>query len=250
MRASMTGPAIPKLLVLPVLTVSCRSTHCERAHLVLTTAHASANALLKAYELARLQRGRPKGMTTDNEQDLLRSMLVMSAAGLDATAKQLVQDGLPALLAIDEKARNSFEKFVARRLSFEPPAGSAAAIKLLAATLTSPSPQRRLIEEYVDHLTGGSLQSATSLFEVAAALGAEPSSIGLVPNELQPVFETRNMIIHELDINLNSRTRTRNVRSQGQMIANTNRLFRLAVKLFESVDARLPPKAPKAKATK
>ena len=241
----MTPPPAPKLLALPTLKIACKSGHCERAHLVLTTAHASADALLKAYELARLQRGRPKGMTTDNEQDLLRSMLVMAAAGLDATAKQLVQDALPSLLGIDEKARNSFEKFVARRISLDQQSGSGAAIRLLAASLASPSPQQRLIQEYVEHLTGSSLQSAASLFEVAAALGADPSSIGLVPNELQPVFDTRNRIIHELDINLNSPRRTRNVRSQIQMISDTSRLFEFAEKLFQSVDTRLPVKPAK-----
>jgi hypothetical protein len=219
---------------------SSRSGPCEKAELIAETAHAAADALLGAYELTRLQRGRPRGMTTDNEQDLLRSMLVMAAAGVDATVKQLVQDALPCLIATDSKAQNSFEKFVGRRISGESATGvQIVNAKLLAAVLASPTPQTRLIDEYVSHLTGGSLQSTDSLYEVAAALGADPQDIGLIPSELKPVFETRNKIIHELDINLDARRRTRNLRSQATMIGDTERLFKFASSLIDSVDRRI-----------
>ena len=228
----------PKLKLKPFST-SCKSHACEKAVLVAETAHAASDALLSAYELARHQRGRPRGMTTDSEQDLLRSMLVIAAAGLDATVKQLVQDALPQLIAKDDKAQNSFEKFVARRVASESGPGAASInTRLLAAVLSSPTPQARLIEEYVSHLTDGSLQSTESLFEIAAALGADPTAIGLVPAELGPIFNVRNKIIHELDINLSAHKRTRNVRSQGAMIRNTERLFRLSHSLISSVDSR------------
>jgi hypothetical protein len=184
-------------------------------------------------------------MTTDNEQDLLRSMLVMAGAGLDATSKQLVQDTLPSLITSDDKAQNSFEKFVARRLGGDPASGQPGVnTRLLATVLASPTPQARLIDEYVSHLTGGSLQSTESLFEIAAALGADPTAIGLVPKELTPIFATRNKIIHELDINLEAHMRTRNVRSQEAMLRDTNRLFRLVGALIESVDGRLSASTP------
>lgn len=235
----------PKPLALAKLPLDSDHTVCARAVLVLQTAHESADALLKAYDLVREQRGRPRGMTTDNEQDLLRSMLVMAAAGLDATVKQLIQDGLPYLLTVDEKAQNSFEKFVVRRLGGEGPvAGTSSGVRLVAMALTSVSPQKRLIAEYVDHLIGGSLQSTESLFEISAALGADPNSIGLIPDELAPIFATRNKIIHELDINLFAHLRTRNLRSQRDMIQHTNRLFNFASRLLKSVSSRLPPSEP------
>jgi len=238
----MTRPKSKSSLppTLPAIDAACACPHCERAAQVLSTAHDSANALLKAYDLARLTRGRRGGMTTDNEQDLLRSMLVMAAAGLDATAKQLIQDALQHLLAVDDKARNSFEKFIQRRIVADASAPtSSGAVKLLAAALAAPSPQQRLIREYVQHLTEGSLQSIESLYDVAAALGVEPSLVGLDPAALGPVFDTRNKIIHELDINLDARTRTRNVRSQSTMMGYASRLFRLASALLRSVDQRL-----------
>jgi hypothetical protein len=230
-----------KPLKLATLDLNCPHPACERAVLILETAHESAGALLSAYDLARQQRGRPRGMTTDAEQDLLRSMLVMAGAGLDATVKQLVQDALPALLHVDDKAQNSFEKFVARRLSPEAGGGGqGAGIRLLASALVSPSPQRRLISEYVDSLTGGSLQSSESLFEVAAALGADPSGVGIKPHELAPIFQIRNKIIHELDVNLSAHLRTRNLRAQSTMVSHTNRIFILAASLVRSAHARLP----------
>jgi hypothetical protein len=233
------APKKSKLKLAPFST-SCHSTECGNAVLIASTAHAACDALLVAYELVRLQRGRPRGMTTDNEQDLLRSMLVMAAAGLDATVKQLIEDTLPSLIAKDSKSQNSFEKFVLRRLSVDSEPGVPAINnRLLASVLVSGNPQTRLIQEYVLHLTAGSLQSTDSLFEVAAALGADPSAIGLLPGDLRPIFDTRNKIIHELDINLRAHKRTRNLRSQTNMIKATERLFKLANDLVKSVDDRL-----------
>ena len=230
----------PKHHSLAKFTATCKSSSCERALLIAATAHAAANAILAAYELVRSQRGRPRGMTTDNEQDLLRSMLVMAASGVDATVKQLVQDTLPHLIATDAKAQNSFQKFVERKLIVEADTGGGTVnLKLLAAALVSPAPQRRLIDEYVSELTGNSLQSTDSLFQVAAALGVDPVQIGLIPRDIRPIFNIRNKIIHELDINLDARTRTRNLRSQATMIRDTEKLFSLIQALVLSVDSRV-----------
>ena len=234
-------PASKKTATLKLATFprTCSARACDKAILIAYTAHGAADALLAAYEVMRHQRGRPRGMTTDSEQDLLRSMLVMAAAGLDATVKQLVQDTLEQLVPIDAKAQNSFEKFVLRRLSGDAGTGAALNNRLLASVLVSGNPQKRLLEEYVGHLTAGSLQSVDSLFEVAAALGAEPGQIGLLPTELKPIFEMRNKIIHELDIHLGARRRTRTVRSQTTMIQSTERIFQLAHAMIASVDKRL-----------
>ena len=224
---------------------SCKAEACGKAVLISTAAHAAAAALLQAYEVMRQQRGRPRGMTTDAEQDLLRSMLVMAAAGLDATVKQLVEDALPQLIPINAVAQNTFEKFVLRRITAESSAKPGIeGLKLIAAALSSPDPQRLLVREYVNELTAGSLQSVQSLYPVAAALGVLPNEIGL-SDALQPIFKTRNMIIHELDINLSARSRTRNVRSQTTMIRDTNRIFQLMQTMILYVDKTLTEKSQK-----
>ena len=224
-------------LGLTPLSSTQESECCAKAALILKYAHDSSDALLKAYDLTRRQRSRAGGMTTDEEQDLLRAMLVMAAAGLDATAKQLIRDALPVLIRRDERARNTFEKFIARRLEEEPRgAEKLVGSKFLARVLSRANPQGQMIEEYIAHLTRGSLQSTEALFQVAAALGVSASDVGITSDVLSPIFKTRNQIVHDLDIDLDAPRRNRNVRRQQAMIRDANLLIQVATKLLEAVD--------------
>ena len=225
-------------LALTPLEEKQRADCCVNAALILQHAHESADALLKAYDLARQKRGRVGGMTTDEEQDLLRAMLVMAAAGLDAMTKQIVRDALPLVLERDKRALNTFEKFLARKLdAASSDSDGLAGSKFLARVLSRPVPQLQIIEEYIGHLTESSLQSTDALFQVAAALGLSPQENGIEPDILRPIFHTRNAIIHELDINLDAPRRNRNVRRQQSMIRDTNRLIAVGQKILSSVDA-------------
>ena len=78
---------------------------CGKAAIILKVSHESADALLKAFELAQTGRGAPRGMTTDEEQDLLRAMLVMAAAGLDSMLKRLIRDCMPSLVKANPQVR-------------------------------------------------------------------------------------------------------------------------------------------------
>lgn len=179
-------------------------------------------------------------MTTDEEQDLLRAMLVYAAAGLDGMVKQLIRDALPAVLDRDERAQEALEKFIARQI--RPESGDldrGVGAKFLARVLSRPSPQRSAIDEYIAHLTGGSLQSSASLYEVVGALGLWPDDVGVDRKLLDPIFEARNKIIHELDINLSSKRRTRNVRSRDVIIGQTDQLLLVGEKILKGVDVKL-----------
>lgn len=179
------------------------SEECRNAALVLKHAHDSASALLKAFNLAKSQRGGKvvRGMTTDPEQDLLRAMLVMAAAGLDAMAKQLIEDSLPALVQIDPAVKKGLETFIARRIKGdgESTRGLSGG-KFVARILAAPSHQAQVIREYIEELTGGSLQSVGELRRTAEALGVRITATD--DRTLQPIFNIRNTIIHELDMNL------------------------------------------------
>jgi hypothetical protein len=77
-------------------------------------------------------------MTTDEEQDLLRAMLVMAAAGLDSMLKQLIRDCMPSLVKANPQVREGLEKFVARSIrgeadAPEPLAGARFLGRVLAA---------------------------------------------------------------------------------------------------------------------
>jgi hypothetical protein len=213
-----------------------RSPLCKNAALILRYTFESVQALSKAYDLARHDRGSKRGMTTDEEQDLLRAMLVMAASGLDAMTKQLIRDSLQSLIALSDRAQNSFEKFIARKLRDDSDAQKNAAAQLLAKVLSRPSPQAQMIEEYILDLTGGSLQSAEALFQIAAALGLTPAQAGVNAEVLRPIFSIRNKIIHELDINLEAARRNRNIRRKPEMVNATNHLLELASKILSSVD--------------
>jgi hypothetical protein len=211
---------------------------CSKATTILETAHSSADALLKAYELAWSERGKPRGITTDEEQDLLRAMLVLAAAGLDAMAKQVIEDALPALVQKSDDVREGLEKFVARSVRGDVDAPEAVAgYRFLGRVLSAHSPQHRVIEEYVKDLTGGSLQSTAELSKTAAALGL--STLQMDHAQLKEIFDIRNKIIHELDIDLEGKQRKRTLRGRESMMDHTNALLELAEQILKGVNALL-----------
>lgn len=236
--------------------VKCSTRACDKACLILKHTHESSQALYAAYEIARAVRSIKKqkeskneekkefaalrGMTTDEEQDLLRSMLVSAASGLDAMTKQLIRDALPKIIEIDKEALTELEKFVSRKLRDEiDEIGISERISFLARALTAPSRQRQIIEDYIDYLTKGSLQSSEELSRVTKAFGLSPKEVIIDHAKLRPIFEARNKIIHELDIDLNAPRRKRNLRTQIKMKNHTEALLDLAENFLKTVDTKL-----------
>ncbi|HVT43454.1 MAG TPA: hypothetical protein VMT00_03610 [Thermoanaerobaculia bacterium] len=213
-----------------------------RAHLIVKYTHDSARAFMDAFRAVRERRGATVGTSTDEEQDLLRAMLVMTAAGLDGALKQIIRDTLPAIVNADRDALAELETFVSRQLRGEvEPVGAPAPSKFLARVLVAKSQQSQVIEEYILDLTGSSLQSADELFRAAKALGVKPAEVAINKDELKPIFQIRNKIIHELDINFDHVKRNRQTRSQKEMCKHANRLLEIGEKLIAAVDSRLRP---------
>jgi hypothetical protein len=221
------------------------ASECEKGALILERTHDSADAILLAFELVRQQRGNPRGVLTDNEQDLLRAMLVMAAAGLDSMVKQLIRDALPRLARADDTVREELEKFIARSIRGDPAlAEPANASKFFARILAAGSTQAKVIEEYVRDLTGGSLQSTSELNRVTAALGVQ--GIHLDQIALRGIFDVRNKIIHELDINLSGDRRRRNDRGIEDMKRFATTLIETAELILEAVHGKLQTLPPDA----
>ena len=168
------------------LEESGRDSRLSRAYLILQYAHDSAHALLGALRTVRRERGAERGALTDEEQDLLRAMLVMAASGLDALTKQLLRDALPYLCKRDEKVRTQFQKYIERKLKGEEKE------EFLLFALTSGDTQQALIERYVDELTGSSLQSVKALSKAVNALGLSGIFETVQRDDLQTVFRERN----------------------------------------------------------
>ena len=221
------------------------SSACSRSALILEYTHESAQALLKAYHLARGERAgsgkrAPRGMSTDEEQDLLRAMLVMAAAGLDSLVKQLVRDALPSLVHLDQRATTGLTRFISNRFDADDPLDrSPKGRNFLAAVLSRKDPASAVTLAYVDYLTSGSLQSVEELARCAAAFGFSDQDLKIDFESLRPIFATRNKIIHELDIKFSADRRNRNLRRQTRMITSTNEVLAVGENLLVAVDKKV-----------
>jgi hypothetical protein len=215
-----------------------RAPQARNALEILLRAHETADSLLKAYDLYRRERGKLGGISTDAEQDMLRAMVVMAAAGLDATAKQLVLDAIPVLAKRSEAVRRGLESFVSKNIrGGEEAQESLAGSKFLARILTAASTQDAVLDAYIRDLRGGSLQSTEEVFRVAAALGCD--KLKLDAARLTTIFRVRNNIVHELDIKLGTRGRKRIHRGLDDMMKHANYLLQVAEELLRGVDDAL-----------
>jgi len=240
MTVKSTSKSATKSVRQPRLTKP-KTVQCEKSAVILERTHDSVNALFRAYDLARAQRGKPRGISTDDEQDLLRAMLVLAAAGLDSMVKQLIRDAMPSLAAADSSVSQRLEGFVAKSLGGEPSTPRAVVgSAFLARVLASSSHGEAVIDLYIDHLTGGSLQSSGELQRTAKALALTRTKID--QGVLKPIFEIRNKIIHELDIHLEGDRRKRHHRGLEDMKRISKILLELAEAILQEVDDKLSGK--------
>ena len=145
----------------------------------------------------------PKGRYSEADQDLLRAALVFAGAGLDSTLKRLLEDCLAEMTRMSSIARDEFNSFVRRAISRDLASDDPI---LLAEALLADRPRTVLERQYLESLTGGSLQSSDSVRRVAKALGVdEPSFFKRIDPDkslraLNQMFVARNEMIHELDL--------------------------------------------------
>lgn len=209
-----------------------------RSFAIIKYTHESTAAFHAAFGTVKAARAKA-GSSTDEEQDLLRAMLVMTAAGLDSAIKQIIRDSLPAIIKTDKAALTELEGFVAKRLRGDEDGNGLVPSKFLARVLSAQSHREQIIEEYIKELTGSSLQSAQELFKASKALGINPSDVGITETELKPIFVIRNKIIHELDIDFEHPKRNRQTRKQSDMCKYSNTLLVVAEKILDAVDKKI-----------
>jgi hypothetical protein len=216
----------------------------SKAYSILKQTHDSTQHLLKSFNTIRGQRpGGHIGGTTDEEQDLLRSMLVTAATGLDAMVKQLIKDCLYSLSesknsdglvlkALTDFSENKLKTDVTGSINKE-------GIKFLAKVLVANSQKNAIVSECIKEWTSNSLQSANQLLSAMNSLGITDKEFSLEPQRLKLIFDIRNKIIHELDINFDAPKRNRNVRSMPRMIKETNYLLQIAENVLDSIKKRI-----------
>lgn len=210
----------------------------RNARSVLERAEATVKAFEHAFVTVRKERGVTQSPPTDEEQDLLRAALLFAGAGLDSLLKQLVVHALPSLLHTNDDCRGEFEKFVQRQLRATDDDDGMRGAKLLARVLCDEMPRERLMTEYSQYLTGGSLQSLEELTEALKALGAD-SLTRAERDDLRRIFRARNEIAHEMDIDLQGKRRKRRRRTKQQMLKDAGTLLAIGRKAIEAVEERL-----------
>lgn len=204
------------------------------AHSILQRACDSAQSFFDAFAQIRQARN-AKGTPTDHEQDLLRAALIFAAAGLDSMVKQLVRDTLRAVLAKETGARLQFSDFVQSRLKRKDPVD----LKYLAEALVAERPTEHLAAELVRELTGNSVQSKDQLLSVAAYFAIPADEITKKPDEIKRVFDARNQIAHEMDIQFKQANRSRRSRTYQDMVRFTSTVLTAAVAFYTAVEKRL-----------
>lgn len=213
-----------------------RSQKAKSAYLVLKYSHDTARSFLKSFESIRKNRN-AKGAATDEEQDLLRAMLIFASAGLDSMLKQLIEDSLPSIIEANIGARLQFKNYVEKKL-IQKSTGSSPSIdiKLLSDILVEASPKRALKQKLLDDLTSDSIQSKDQLLKVASFFGITPDALSVDVKKLKTVFDVRNQIAHEMDIDFKQSNRNRVPRSRDDMVERTNILLQVADNFLRSVD--------------
>lgn len=227
---------------MPAFVVPKKPKHgsAEKAYLILKYAHDTSESMLNTFESIRTAR-KAHGAPTDEEQDLLRAMLVFAGAGLDAMLKQLIRDALPSVLKRDLRAREELEKFSSKRLlrDGDDEISAGLNIKVLARVLLADSARSVLIELLIEQLTAGSLQSVEELFRILPYFGLDATGVGVSQAELKPVFQCRNLLIHELDIDFDQKNRNRFPRRKEDMKKHTEKLLRVSSQILAAVDGKL-----------
>ncbi len=173
-----------------------QSNQLKSAYLVLCDGIDSVNSLAKLYEEATKKRGR--GAPTHEEQDLLRAMVAMAGATLDATIKRIIMECLHDVVDKNESAQEEVTKHIERNvLNREASRGN----KRLAKALLDPRPPQKIISFIIKDITGESLQSVKQLAKASKILGLDSrkNTKRFDLGKLEKAFEARNQIIHEMD---------------------------------------------------
>lgn len=204
------------------------------AYVILCNTHDASSSFLDIFETTRKRRN-AKGASTDEEQDLLRAMLTFATSGLDSMIKQLIRDTLRLAIDKDEGAAQRFRTYIEKKLI----TGDQTNSKLLAKILANHHPRSSLINELVMDLTSSSLQSKEELLKVASYFNIPSSELTTDFDLLSTIFDARNQIVHEMDIDFSRTNRKRRSRTRSDMLKYTNEVLRIAKIFLQKLDSKL-----------
>lgn len=228
--------ACTRRLVMP--TPSIRN-HCSdpgkppaaRAYVVLGHAHDTCKYLLALFNARVAARG--AGATTDEEQDILRSMLVFAAAGLDSTLKYLTPEILRTLAAGDTGVQAALAKFAGRKIRGLGPDSDEDGERSINASflgqiLSAKDPQAALASAMSEEITSHSLQSFKEIAKAMTAMDLDTTTIMAAKSKIDDALHARNNVVHEMDIDFDHPKRNRRTRKRETMVKHANQLLEVA----------------------
>lgn len=202
--------------------------------MILCSAHDAASSFLDIFEATRETR-KAKGTPTDEEQNLLRAMLVFAGAGLDSMIKQLVRDALSLTIDRSRGAEENLKTFISKRLARQ----NTLDPSFLSSVLASRDPRDVLVSELIDDLISQSLQSKEQVLRVASYFDIPSAALAPDLSLLERIFRARNEIVHEMDVDFAQTNRNRRPRRKAEMIRHTTEILRLANAFLIEVDRGL-----------
>jgi len=209
--------------------------HIRPAYRILSRAHASVSGLLDAAEVLdekrRSSNTSTKGRMSRLEVDVMRSALVLTSAGLDASMGRLVNDAGRALaVKKGTGARHQYEEYLKAELA-KPNVGTQ-----WRDAIVSLSPGDALLKVYLADRTKASLQGSGDLkSRVRNALGIPQSVVQDSDLErLDEFFIARNAISHDMDLkDPASNSIARHHRTVEDVVELSDRAFATAVLLIQ-----------------
>ena len=136
-----------------------------------------------------------------------------------------------------EGARAQMQAHVERTLKGKEP--GSIDTKRLAEILVHPNPQQNLVTELIQSLTKNSLQSQNQLFRVAGFFDIPTNILTKDLKNAKDIFEVRNQIVHEMDIDFTCNNRSRKQRTKAETTRLIESVFLIGRKFLEEVDVKV-----------
>lgn len=219
---------------LPELEKGRKQPYVRQSYKVLERAHSSVEQLFAAAgaleAVRREANSSKKGRKARLEVDILRSAIVMTSAGLDASMKRLVNDvGRELIVEKGSSARKQYQQYLKEKM----PQSSVA--KDFRDAVVADEPGEDLLAFYLAERTKSSYQGSKDLLaRVKRVLGISNAAVDDHDvMQLDPFFRARNQIVHDMDLKDITTKSIARVRRDAETVAyQCNAVFYVAVLLI------------------
>lgn len=171
-------------------------------------------------------------------QELLRAAIVFSSAGFDAAMKALIEQAVPVLAEHNDDARERVHVFIREEVNAPEVKGT------FRDALQTPDPRWAMLDLYIAQLKKGSFQDGDHVKRrIRSALGIKSTQVSnpRIKN-LNPFFDARNQVAHEMDQTPSKRADAppnRRIRAQEPVRDMCDHSFQLAADLIRAAASNI-----------